>query len=444
CIPARRTWMCGQKPSSHGVFFNYNTELSGHTLPGTLAEAGYQCHLVGKLHLHPQRKLYGFHSMELADGPGDQRNLAVNDHARFLAREGVFLNDIGRSHGITGNSWHARPWHLPEYMHPTNWCISEAIDFLERRDPTKPFFLNVGIFHPHPPCTPPEFYYDRYINMDIPEPFDADWSRLYDEPQYGFPLNMAGTSRFRGMPEMVRQFRAAYFASIAHIDDQLERLLQVIPKDTAVIFASDHGEMLGDHQFFAKCVPYEPSARVPLIMRFPSSMGFQPGAVIDTAVELMDIMPTVLEAAGVPIPKTVDGQSLLGLLRGESIDRRYIHGECSRVAGVGSGMQYLTDGVEKYIWWPGLGREQFFNLRDDPRELNDLANEKSEMDRIGMWRERMTCELDGRPERFVEKGAIRTLGCPTRYCLPGFECDDHGQSVLHEDRKKCMALGKKG
>jgi arylsulfatase len=433
CIAARRTWMTGRRPARQGVVFNYDTWLRGPTLPGVLSQNGYHCHLAGKLHLWPVRRLHGFHSMDLADGPPSQANLAVNDHSRDLARRGIFLDDLAQAHGIPGNSWHVRPWHLPEETHPTNWCISKAMDFLERRDPTRPFFLNVGIFHPHPPCTPPEFYYNRALAAEIPEPVEAAWSCLYDTPRTGFPTNMAGSSRLCLRPDFLRQLRAAYFASISHIDDQIQRLLQVLPPDTLVIFTSDHGEMLGDHQFFGKCLPYEPSARIPLVMRFPSGAGISGGQVVDAPVELMDLMPTVLDAAGIPVPEEVDGCSLLPVLRGEPLAREFIHGEISRVAGLGSGMHYLTDGKEKYIWWPGFGTEQFFDLRDDPRECHDLSSSDGAGDRLALWRQRLARLLEGRPEGFVEGGRLRKLGGATPYCLPGFEAPDSPGPTLHPD-----------
>jgi arylsulfatase len=434
CIPARRTWMTGQTPAHQGVTFNYNTHLEGPTLPGVLADHGYQSHLAGKLHLWPERKLYGFHSMDLADGPGTQGNLATNDHARDLARRGIFLDDAGRAHGMTGNTWNARPWHLSEDLHPTAWCVSKAIDFLERRDPTLPFFLNVGIFHPHPPCTPPEHYFRRYLERDLPEPVEADWSRLYDAPRTGFPLNMAGYSRSFLPPETLRRFRAAYYAEIAFIDDQLQRLLQRIPEDTMVIFTSDHGEMLGDHQFSGKCVPYEPSANIPLIIRPPgTAKGFQRDRVCDTPVQLMDLMPTALEAAGAPIPDTVDGLSLMPLLRGESVDRDCAHGEIARVAGLGSGAQYLTDGKEKYIWWPGFGTEQLFDLVEDPLEQRDLSGDAAAKQRMEPWRARLADRLQGRPEGFVRDGRLAKLDGATPYCLPGHEQTPGGWAGPHPE-----------
>ena len=91
CVPARRTLMTGTKASTHGVFMNYDTRLDLPTLPGTLSQNGYQTHLVGKLHLHPLRKLYGFDSSDWADGPEqDDTSKTHNDYQTFLLENGVY------------------------------------------------------------------------------------------------------------------------------------------------------------------------------------------------------------------------------------------------------------------------------------------------------------------------------------------------------------------
>lgn len=133
-------------------------------------------------------------------------------------------------------------------------------------------------------------------------------------------------------------------------------------------------------------------------------------------------MPTLLEAAGVSIPDSVEGRSLLPLLRGASDEwRPFLHGECCDIPTLKSGMQYLTDGRRKYIWFPGLGREQFFDLEQDPREMNDLASQPDRAEEIAVWRERLTKELEGRPEGFVCGGRLVQVPGPTTPCLPGWE-----------------------
>ena len=168
--------------------------------------------------------------------------------------------------------------------------------------------------------------------------------------------------------------------------------------------------MLGDHQWLRKRTPYEPSARVPLLLKFPEEMEVRQERVIDRPVELMDIMPTLLEAVGLPVPDTVDGASLMPLLRDrEEGWREFIYGECAIVPTTGGGMQYLTDGRRKYIWWPGRGVEQYFNLEEDPDELVDLASDPRCAEEMAAWRDRLVAELRGRPERFTDGKKLISL-----------------------------------
>jgi len=416
CIPARRTLMTGRRPRSHGVLMNYDTLLEGPTLPGELSRAGYQAHLVGKLHLWPHRKLYGFDSADWADSP--RTGGGENDYARFLLREGVRIPSAGTAHGMSCNGWAVRPWHMEERLHFTNWCADSALEFLDRRDPTVPFFLNVSFHQPHQPLTPPSCYYERYMAADIPEPRVADWARVFDRPVRGLPVN---AWRVYLEPQLMKQYRAAYYACINHIDDQIARILYHVPRNTVVVFTADHGEMLGDQQWIRKRNAFEPSARIPFLVRFPERMGLPQRRVVDAPVELMDIMPTLLQAADVSIPDTVEGRSLLPLLRGEGGWRDYIHGECAAIPTAGTGMQYLTDGRSKYIWYPGTGHEQFFDLAQDPNEMMDLADDPSRSDEVDHWRALLIREIDGRPEGFTDGKKLLKLGGPTPLCLPGYE-----------------------
>ncbi len=421
CVPARRTLMTGRRPSSHGVMMNYHTHLDQPTLPHTLGEAGYQTALCGKLHLWPHFARHGFEHFAWSDGPFARE---MDDYQRYLRREGVRLPDTSQAHGVGANATPVRPWHLDENLHFSNWCVTEALEFLERRDPTRPFFLNVSFLHPHQPYTPPRFYYDRYMAMaeELPEPVVGDWARVYDQTTRGSdPQN---TWRLNPPRRVMQEMRAGYYACINHIDDQIGRLLLRLPKNTVVVFCSDHGEMLGDHQWLRKRTPYEPSARVPMMFQFRGThdYGVTPGQKIDRPVELMDLMPTLLELAGAPIPESVEGASLLPLMRDpQSAWREYVHGECAAVTSADSGMQYLTDGRRKYIWWPGQGREQFFNLEADPQELHDLAQAGERSEEIATWRERLVAELTGRPEGFVQEGKLVKLAGPTSLYMPGYE-----------------------
>lgn len=424
CVPARRTLMTGATAAHHGVVMNYDTRLDLPTLPGELTRAGYHTHLSGKLHLHPPRKLHGFMSADWADSPAHwDLGRYRTDYQRFLIEHGQFGPDMGYGQGASSNGWISRPFHLDDRFHFTNWTVEMALRFLERRDPTVPFFLNLSIFAPHQPCTPPAYYFDKYMQMDLPEPAVGDWARIFDRPQRGLDANAWRVSL---EPDVQRRMMAGYFGSIEHVDHQIGRVLRHIPANTAIIFVSDHGEMLGDHQWLRKRLPYEGSANIPFLVRLPGTMGIRQGTAIARPVELMDVMPTILDIAGVECPDTVDGASVLPLIEDhDAAWRSHVHGECTRIGPYNSGVQFLTDGKLKYIYYPGPGREEFFDLQSDPRELTNRIDDPAWQTRIAEHRALLVKALDGRPEGFVRDGKLAVLGGETQMFMPGFNRPEH-------------------
>lgn len=426
CVPARRSLMTGRKPAAHGVTMNYHTWLDGPTLPGILGEAGYQTHLCGKLHLWPERTMYGFQSADWADSPHG-RYPEDDDYQAFLWQRGVTAPMAGIAHGANYNGWVARPWHLDEGLHFSNWCVDSAMRFLERRDPVRPFFLKVSFHQPHEPCTPPETYWNRYINAELPDRPVGEWVRVYQEPNLGQPVASWRTAL---TPVQQRQYEAGYYGCINHIDDQIGRLLVALPKNTVICFVADHGEMLGDHQWIRKRTAYEGSARIPFLMQFPEGLSGAGGQVRDEPVQLRDVMPTLLDVAGAETPEEVDGTSVLPLLRGSSSQwREYVHGECAIVPSMDSGMQYVTDGKTKYVYYPGTGREELFDLESDPAELENLVADPGCADLRLMWRRRLVEELDDRPEGFVDGGKLAVTGSSASPCLPGYEREQFTERI---------------
>ena len=167
----------------------------------------------------------------------------------------------GMAHGVSANGWVGRPHHLPEEQMHTFWCVDRALKFIRKRDPSVPFFLNISFIDPHPPLTPPLHYYQRYIQRDLPSPVIGKWSLNLDIEEKGQNPNAWEISLDS---HNMRCARAAYYGMINFIDDQIGRLLQNVGglNDCLLIFTSDHGEMLGDHNMFRKTFPYEASARV--------------------------------------------------------------------------------------------------------------------------------------------------------------------------------------
>ncbi len=400
CIAARRSLLSGRSPGTHGMV-GYRTGVEWHppaTLPGALSAAGYQTVWIGRsMHQHPPRKRYGFQHMVVSDS----RRPEADDYGRWLARREPDGSGGPYGTGVMHNDWTARPWHMPEAYHPTNWTVNRALDFLDRRDPSCPFFLVVSFLAPHPPLVPPAAYFERYLRAGVPEPVIGDWAR--PPRDHGLGLGQEA-SRVDLRGEALRSARAGYYGLVNHIDDQLNRLLNPVrgidrmtDGNTVIMLTSDHGEMLGDHYLWRKGVPYEPSARIPLLVRPARGMDFAPGAVVDQPACLEDVMPTLLEMAGAEVPDSVEGRSLLPLLQGrETPWRGHLHIEHS------ARHHTLTDGREKYIWFTADGREQFFRLSDDPNECHDLAGDGAEADRVAEWRTLLARELADRPEGFSD------------------------------------------
>ena len=407
CIAARRSLMSGQFPGTHGmVGYRDGVEWEAPpTLPGVLREAGYQTALVGRdMHLWPRRKRYGF----------DEMCIESEDHRRYLAANQVGDALDNRAHGVSGNGWTARPWHLEEKLHPTTWTVTEALRFLERRDPSCPFFLVVSFSPPPPPLTPPAFYLDRYLRMELPDPVVGDWAQAPERGGLGLDVQ---SDRVHLRGEALRSARAGYYGLINHIDDQLYRLLgRHRGPDTYVLLTADHGEMLGDHYLFRKCYPYQGSANIPLLVSGP---GVRPGTVCSHAVCLEDIMPTVLELAGCDIPESVDGSSLAGILSGDrgTLDREYLHGEHATCYSEEQANHFLTDGKMKYCWFSSTGREHLFDLVVDRTEKHDLAHQPERAAVLAGWRTRLIECLHGRPEGFTD-GERLVPGRPHEALLP--------------------------
>jgi arylsulfatase A-like enzyme len=319
------------------------------------------------------------------------------------------------AHGATPNGYIGRPFHLDEALTHTFWCASEAIAFLAKRDRTVPFFLNVSFYDPHPPQVPPAFCFERYDRMALPPPVVGDWAPDVPGPTAGEdPEGVKSTALVHLGDRQNHRWRAAYFGAITYVDYQVGRLVQYLREaglleETFLLFTADHGEMLGDHHMIGKTRAFEGAARVPFLCRPPQAWGYPARQVVDAPVGLQDVMPTLLDAAGLTVPDSCTGQSVLPLMRGESPAagwRDALHGEHAKRYPQHGGMHYLTDGHTKYIWYSQTGDELLFDLDEDPQERHDLAATASGASRLDTWRRRLVEELRGRPEGFVEGSSL--------------------------------------
>ena len=395
-LRGRRSYDCGLIGYAAVEWNEYNS------LADVLARNGYHCINVGWRNLHPRRKLYGFHTVI----PHDLRE-GADDYMEWLRKEaGPYADEYG--HGLNPNGWTARPWHLEERLHPVVWTVNVTIEQIKKRDPTRPFFVWCSFLRPHSPYDPPRSFWDMFIDKELPEIPVGDWAEKYNIPNPGLPI-ISWYGRLT--PEQNHRMRAAYMAMISFIDSQIGRLLLALRRmkvldDTFIIFTSDHGDMMGDHNLHRKTYAYEGSARIPFIIKYPKNWNL-PTGVFNHVVGLQDVMPTILEAAGIKPVEGITGRSVLAAIRGEEW-REYIHGEHSPCYSIQEAMHYLTDGKEKYIWFPYSGIEFFFNLKEDRRELQNLASNPKYKDRVKIWRDRLIKILTKRGDGFADgKNLIR-------------------------------------
>ncbi len=405
CVPARMVMMTGQSPYNTGFFTNSSSALGQtDTLPRILGGLGYQTQLIGKAHFSPQRARLGFD------------NTIINESGRY--REGddyhLWLNKtpyagLERATSIGNNDVFSRRSVVPETHHVNTWTANECIEFLDRRDPTCPFFLWMSFSRPHSQYDPPAPYDAWYDPEDVPPPI-----RTPDEDFLPPELREA-TLRYdwdRLSPARIARARQHYFGQITHIDHQIGRFLAVLRwkglwDNTLVIFTSDHGDMMGDHGLFFKSHFFEGSGRVPLILRAPRGWeGAIPAQRYGKPVSLVDVLPTLVSAAGGRVSDRADGVSLLPALGGgDPVEDRIFHGE---IGGEKRRHHCLTDGRYKYMWFRLGGCEYLFDLKEDPNEVNNLARDE---DRVVEWRNRLIKLLEVRGDQAVRDGAL----LPTTY-----------------------------
>lgn len=422
CIPARAALLTGLGQRTHGrvgyqdgVAWNYRVNLAGE-----FTRHGYQTQAIGKMHVYPERLQMGFQNVILHDGylhfaRKNPNHDMIDDYLPWL-RERLGRRADYFDHGVSCNSYVARPWDKDESLHPTNFVMEHSIDFLRRRDPTKPFFLFMSFHRPHPPYDPPAWALDMYKTRAMPRPPVGNWTGIwsgYKESKR--PDCFAGEIH----DEVLQRARAGYYGHMTHIDHQINRFIETLQehkldKNTWIMFVSDHGEMMGDHNMFRKAYPYEGSARVPLILAGPEDSGLPKNRIVNEVVELRDVMPTLLDCAGLPVPKSVEGKSVLGLTKGQRANwRSHIHGEHLIFD---QSLHWLTDGHRKYVWCSKKGEEQFFDLDKDPSELTDLSGNPGCREGLGVWRKRLIEELRGREEKFTD-GKRLVPGKPVKPCL---------------------------
>jgi arylsulfatase A-like enzyme len=408
CCPARAAILTGQNPWHHGqlamgrLAVRYPIEL-----PRLLA-ASYYTYAIGKLHYHPQRNLHGFHGAAVDESSRGVAEGFVSDYRQYFRERAPDLDPDAS--GIGPNDHRSGVYPLPEELHPTHWTGQTAVRFIEEYRRPEPLFLKVSFARPHSPYDPPQRFWDMYRDKGMPAPHVGKWAVRYA------PRSSNRDDLWHGDlgAAQVRRSRHGYYGSVSFIDEQVGRIMAALAargmlNNTLLLFTTDHGDMTGDHHLWRKSYPYEASAHIPLLLRWPENRGMQErrGKRLPQPVELRDLLPTFLDAAGVPVPKGLDGDSLLRLVRGETaVWRPWIDLEHAQCYSERNNWNALTDGRWKYIYHAYSGEEMLFDLAADPGELDDLASNPSHAAALARWRERLVEHLQERGPAWVKDGQL--------------------------------------
>ena len=246
-------------------------------------------------------------------------------------------------------------------------AATKSIELLkEFKKDDKPFFLATGFVRPHYPNVAPEQYFARYPYKEMPLPYvpSDDWDDMPKSAVSRSNSKQYGIDKF---PDNQKKMWAGYLATVTFMDEQVGRILKTLKelgldRETAVIFTSDHGYLLGEHHFWQKGNLREEVTRVPLIIRVPAS---NPGTS-SSIVELVDLFPTACEATGLPIPQGVEGKSLLSVLENP---KATVKEAAFSFVGKGTSMRTSNWAYMKY----GDGSEELYDMSKDPKQFVNLA-----------------------------------------------------------------------
>lgn len=312
CMPSRISFFTGQYLHTHGIQSNGKTpDIRNLTmLPAMLRDQGYQTALIGKGHAGKAIDA-GFQHVRLCGG---LHNGETNDYTAYLQRQG--LNPKWTDNRAV-KAYDAYTGEIP-YRHSLEaWTGDESIAFLAQRDPARPFFLWTSFERPHPPAImPPDnpFPYDP-AQVTLP-PCDARWYTGPDTKRAGCE-NMWNV--FNTGEPALRQALAHYYSLISMIDDQVGRIVRQLEAageldHTIIVFTADHGDFGGEYGQFGKNVStYDVLYRIPMIVSWKGHTGREQ---IRDLTEAIDLMPTLLDLVGLPIPRTVQGNSHATVIEG--------------------------------------------------------------------------------------------------------------------------------
>ncbi|QDU70618.1 sulfatase family protein [Mucisphaera calidilacus] len=369
CVAARCALMTGKPAHETGCYDNTDQPQDVPSFAEVLADAGYQTHAVGKMHFTPDpHRMWGFQSRDVSEEGWETE---PNDDFRNYVRDQGY-DHVSAFQGIRSEFYYVpQPSQLPARHHHTHWTVDRSIDFLKRRDTSRPFLLKTSFIKPHPPFENPEPWSRLYRGPQMPAPFTPEtgdelttyWNRVQNRYKYGDAGNDGYLERLRV---------AAYYANISFIDQQVGRLLDALGDErdnTIVIYFADHGEFLGDYGCYGKRTMQDAASRIPMIVRMPGRV--PAGQQVTRPATILDIFPTLLDAAGISSDKPSDeGESLIDLAN-DNCQRDVVFSQFQMAE---YGLYMAVSENDKYVYSAPDRREIYVDDKTDPRETRNAIN----------------------------------------------------------------------
>ncbi len=423
CAPSRASIFTGYYPHTTGIL--KNADQWRHSWVEALADSGYTCINIGKMHTYPYHTPLGFHERYVVENKDrfleeryyfDEWDKAL--HARGLVKQ---QRELYRQLPDYNERLGAFEWKLPEDMHSDMFVGDMATWWIDTKPvPDGPLFLEIGFPGPHPPYDPTPEYAERYLGRDLP------LAEVTDEDTGSQPPPFAAMRRHNAEVDhdsVVHQLnptreqrhrqRAYYLANVTMIDDKVGEILASLDNkgyldNAVVIFTSDHGDALGDHGHSQKWTMYDIITRMPVIVWSPGR--FEGPRTLDGLCQLMDIGPTILDLAQVPVPESMEAETLLPALQGEAWAERSLRlrrTPARRHPPETDFMTMVRSRNWKLVHFLDEPFGQLFDLEDDPEENHNLwddpefADKKRELlDALLEWRIRSDLKTRGWSEEW--------------------------------------------
>jgi choline-sulfatase len=370
CAPSRAAFMSGQLPSRTRVYDNAAEFASDiPTFAHHLRRAGYATTLAGKMHFVGPDQLHGFEERLTTDiYPADFG--WTPDYRESGERIDWWYHNLG---SVTGAGVAEITNQLDYDDEVAHHARGKLYDLARRQDP-RPWCLTMSFTHPHDPYVARRRFWDRYADCPALDPAVPAIPFVQQDAHSQRLMLASDHAAYDIHPEDVRRARRGYFASLSYLDEQIATCLDILrdgdmADNTAILFLSDHGDMLGERGLWYKMSFFEGSARVPLMIAAP---GMPPGR-IDAPVSLLDVLPTLTALAGIDLADIgpwTDGESLLPLAHGSGgrgpVPMEY--------AAEGSHAPMVALRRDRFkVTLCELDPPQLFDLVADPNELRNLA-----------------------------------------------------------------------